>query len=405
MRSSHEEVNRWHRVLGRITYFLLCLHGALYVNYYIQTAVLVQRLTSSIVVILGVAALIGMTLLTTTAISVVRKYSYRVFFITHLLVALALPPIIFFHVHHARVYMVEALLVFIIDFAARKLTTTTAEAKLELIHGTDLVKIVAKVPQTFAARFRDFPGSHVYVSIPATSRSGTLKMRYEFIFNPFTVASLSEESHELTLVTRQLKGPMSRAFGNLAKTSTSGARVPLSIEGPYGHSRYISSVLADHADRVLLVAGGVGATFVLPIYHYITAEYPAIRVDLVWAVRAAGEATWATGTEKSILDDERVQLFLTGDVFGSSSTARPSSATEGVELRNLSGQNRRKPVPNARRPDLQKVVNDVFRQGQGERVAILVCGSEGMAREMRKHAGNWVRQGREVWWHNENFDW
>ncbi len=34
--SSHEQVNRWHRVLGRLIYALLCMHAMLYLNYFIQ---------------------------------------------------------------------------------------------------------------------------------------------------------------------------------------------------------------------------------------------------------------------------------------------------------------------------------------------------------------------------------
>ncbi|KAK6087966.1 metalloreductase AIM14 [Seiridium cupressi] len=410
LRSSHEEVNRWHRVIGRIIYLLLCLHGAFYINYYIQTGVLVQRLTSSRVAIIGFAALLGMTLLTTTAFSWVRKYSYRVFFITHLLVALALPPMIFFHVHHARVYMIESLVVFIVDLGARKITTTAAVAKLELVHGTNLIKIVAQVPQKFASKFGDFPGSHVYVSIPVASRSGSLKMLYEFMFNPFTVASVNEDSRELTLVTRQLKGPMSRAFGNLANLSASGQKIPLSMEGPYGSSRYFPSLVGSHVDRVLLVAGGVGSTFVIPIYQYITTENPAARVDLIWSIREAGEATWATaGAEKSILDDDRIQLFLTGNMFDTSSDARSSHAVhEDVELEQLPqdlGRSKSQSSLHSKRPDFQKIVDDIFRQGQEEKVAVLVCGSEGMARDLRACITKWVVKGRQVWWHNENFSW
>ncbi|KAH6653796.1 ferric reductase like transmembrane component [Truncatella angustata] len=405
LKSSHEEVNRWHRVLGRIVYFLLCLHGALYTNYYIQTGVLTQKLTSSRVAILGLSALLGMTILMTTSLSFIRNYSYRVFFIVHLAVALALPPFIWFHVHHARVYMAESLVVFIIDLAARKLTTTTAPATLELIHGTDLIKINIKTTQKFVSRFADFPGSHVYVNIPVASRSGSFKMLYEFMFNPFTVAAVSEESQELTLVARKLKGPISHAFDNLARISASGSNAPLSIEGPYGSSKYFADLVGVKADRILFVAGGVGATFIMPIYQYIATENPAARIDLVWAVREAGEATWATtGNEKSILDDDRVQLYLTGNVFNSASRI----ADDEVEMDNLhrdTMRNKHMPNQSTKRPDLKKIVDDVFRQGQEDRVAVLVCGSEAMARELRGYVGAWVRKGREVWWHNENFSW
>ncbi|KAF2999977.1 hypothetical protein E8E14_006617 [Neopestalotiopsis sp. 37M] len=333
LRSSHEEVNRWHRVIGRIIYLLLCLHGAFYTNYYIQTGVLMQRLTSSKVVILGVLALLGMTALTTTAFGLIRAYSYRVFFITHLLVALALPPMIYFHVHHARVVMIQSLVVFLVDLAARKLTTTTAAASLELIPGTNLVKIVSKVPEKFISRFVDFPASHVYLSIPAASRSGSLKMMYEFMFNPFTVASVDENNQELTLTTET-----------------------------------------------------------------------TARVDVIWALRSPGEATWATlNTDKSILEDDRVQLFLTGSMFESSS----NTGSGDVELEQLPRheRNRRPSQRKSRRPDFQRIVDEFFRKGQEDRVAVFVCGSEGMARELRGHVGTWVKKGREVWWHNENFSW
>lgn len=405
LRSSHEEVNRWHRVIGRIIYFLLILHGAFYINYYVQTGILMQKLTTSKVVILGVLALMGMTALTTTAISVIRTYSYRVFFITHLLVALALPPMIYFHVHHARVVMIQSLVVFLIDLGARKFTTATTASTLELIPGTNLVKIVSKVPEKFISRFADFPASHVYLSIPAVSRSGSLKMLYEFMFNPFTVASVDESNQELTLVARQLKGPMSRAFADLANLSASGNKVPLSMEGPYGSSRYCLGTFK--ADRVLLVAGGVGATYIMPLFQYISNETTA-RVDVIWALRSPGEATWATlNTDKSILDDDRVQLFLTGNMFESSSDrGAPNSASSDVEMEQLPRHERNRPASrNSRRPDFQRIVDDFFRKGQEDRVAVIVCGSEGMARELRGHVGRWVKKGRDVWWHNENFSW
>ena len=55
------------------------------------------------------------------------------------------------------------------------------------------------------------------------------------------------------------------------------------------------------------------------------------------------------------------------------------------------------------RPDLKKIVDEVFQQGLEEKVAVLVCGPSSMARELRKHVGSWVGRGREVFWHNESF--
>ena len=58
---------------------------------------------------------------------------------------------------------------------------------------------------------------------------------------------------------------------------------------------------------------------------------------------------------------------------------------------------------NRKRPDLKKIVDDAFRHGDEERVAVVVCGPEEMATELRKHVGVWVMKGRAVWWHKEGF--
>jgi ferredoxin-NADP reductase len=415
--SSHEQVNRWHRVLGRIVYLLLCLHGTFYINYWIQLSVFASRIVDPIV-ILGVLSLFGLTLLNTTALSVVRQFSYRVFFITHLVVAFALPVAIFFHVRHARIYMSEALAVFVLDLAVRKLTTVTAEATLEIIPGTNLIKIAAKVPQPTVNKFRDHPASHVYMSIPPAARPSSNPVSagnlvFEFMYNPFTVASVNEESREITLVARRLGGPVTQVLGKFAAANST--KIPLNIEGPFGLTKHFPSLVAGEFDQVLLFAGGVGGTFIVPLYQHIIGENPGARVKMIWTVREAAEATWpASGTEKSIIDDDRIELFLTGSILsdddeaGSSSTGSSSSGSE-IEMNRLHNDRKRNKYTssdnNRKRPDLQKIVDDAFRYNPAERIAVLVCGPDSMAQELRGYVGEWVKKGRSVWWHNEGFGW
>ncbi|KAI0008233.1 metalloreductase Fre8 [Xylariaceae sp. FL0662B] len=414
-RSSHEQVNRWHRVLGRIIYFLLILHACFYLNFYFRQGILTQRIVH-LVPALGLVAFIGMVLLNSTALLVVRQYSYRVFFITHLIVALALPPIIFFHARHAGIYMIEALLVFFVDLTKRKIDTITAPATLELIPGTDLIKIVASIPPQKVNRFREHPGAHIYLSIPAAARPASslfsaAYLIFEFAFNPFTVAAVDEESKELTLVARRHNGPMTRTLGHLANGGVTNTKIPLSIDGPYGGAMRFPNLAGSRFDRILLVAGGVGATFILPLYRSVLSENPTSRVQMVWAVRGAGDATWPmSGTANSILDDDNIHLFLTGDLFNASSEAAGfDDEREAIEMRQVHEQHRNLSVHTAsqrcRRPDLQKIVDDLFRQGVEDRVAVLVCGPDEMARELRSYVAVWVYKGRDVWWHNESFAW
>lgn len=404
--SSHEQVNRWHRVLGWIIYLLLFAHACLYLNFYVHEGILAERLVR-LVPALGLAGFLGMSLMNTTALRVIRQYSYRIFFITHLAVAMLLPPAIFFHSHHGgRQYVVEALLFFLIDLVKRKVDTITAPATLELIPGTSLIKIVTNIPPKKLDRFRKHAGMHVYLSIPAAARRSApvAYLLFEFAFNPFTIASMDEESGDLTLVARRQKGPMTKTLAQFAADGLSGIKVPLSIEGPYGCASHFPNLAGPEFDRVLLVAGGVGATFILPLYRMILNESPVARVQMVWSVRGAGDATWpVSGTAGSILDDENIHLFLTGDIFADPDVvASSNNEDDAIEL---SSNIRNGPGLSSRRPDLRKIVDDLFRLGVEDRVAVLVCGPDEMARELRSYIGFWVRKGRNVWWHNESFAW
>ncbi|KAK4154405.1 Ferric/cupric reductase transmembrane component 2 [Chaetomidium leptoderma] len=432
LRSSHERVNRWHRVLARITTTLLYLHAALYLNFFVQRDRL-DRLVDP-VVFAGVVAFLGLNLLVTTALRRVRRFSYRLFFIIHLVGAIIIPLMIIVHAAPARAFLFEALGVFLVDLVSRKMDTVTGNATMETIPGTNLVKISASIPQAKVNRFRAHPGSHIYLSIPDAARKSMSSasishLLFEFLFNPFTVAAVDQNSGDLTLVARHCGGPMTAALGRLAgvaKNNSSSSRngagvdkIPLSIEGPYGAAGRFPQLGTDF-DRILLVAGGVGATFTLPLYRSIVNENPGARVEMVWALRGAGDATWAmTGTEaQALLRDDNIHLFVTGDTVDPQGLDRRTNGqAEGsrvgrdeggqqVELSALYRDRRRDRYTSQhsrKRPDLKNIVDDLFKYGPEERVAVLVCGPNEMARELREHVGVWVKRGRPVWYHKEGF--
>lgn len=420
--SSHEHMNRYHRVLGRIMAALVTLHVILYFNFLYQAGTLSRRLQTPLVAS-GLVSFIFLNLLYTTALRPLRHVSYRAFFLVHLVVAFLTPLTLSQHAPSGRLFLVEAVVVFVADLISRKLDTVTSEATLESIPGTNLVKITATVPFTKMNRFRLHPGSHVYLNVPAAARktldSGSIsQLLFEFLFNPFTVATVDPDHNTITLVARHREGPMTRALTRLAGGtrsfgSSSGSpqavHVPLSIEGPYGVATRFPHLSSGDFDRILLAAGGVGATFILPLYRSIVAENPNAPVEVVWSVRTASDATWAisNSTDGVGLFDDRVNLFFTGNAADSFSSPPTSTHSDGdVELTALYRDRRRgrfTAQTNRRRPDLKKIVDEVFKHGLEERVAVLVCGPHGMARELREHVGAWVDRGRTVWWHEEGF--
>lgn len=150
--------------------------------------------------------------------------------------------------------------------------------------------------------------------------------------NPFTVASVSEETGTLTLVARRMMGPVTNRLASLQSLDT---QVAVNIDGPYGTAAYFPNLAGSQFHKVLLVAGGVGATFIMPLYEHILSENPSAQVQMVWAVKHPSEAAWSVlrNVEK-VHNDGRIRLFLTCGGRESSSMAMNSSrklSTVGVD--------------------------------------------------------------------------
>lgn len=383
--SSHEEINRFHRTLGRIVYYLLLCHAILYLNFFIEKGLLMQKLTGSRVVQTGIFGILSMDALALTAFRGIRNYSYRLFFITHLSVSLVLPPLIWFHAHSARIFLVEALAIFLLDIIARKLdTTTTTSATITAVPQTDLLQITAPIPPSKLPRFTARPGAHLLLQLQGAS------LIHEFLFNPFTIAAVDAEQNTAALVLRRQRGPTTTTLSQLVQDDNVVAT--LALEGPYGSPAVLAA--AARYDRVLLVAGGIGATYTLPLYRAVLEKHKNRAVRFVWAVRSVEELVWAGELEQ----EAGVDVFVTGQGDGNDGVV-VREEEEGVELKERGRQRRRG------RPDLRVVVEEVFRLGQEESVAVVFCGPAAMGRELRTAVAGWVSRGRRVFWHGESFEW
>lgn len=130
-------------------------------------------------------------------------------------------------------------------------------------------------------------------------------------------------------------------------------------------------------------------------------------VSMVWAVRR-GEEARGVGVE-----GEGVRVFVTGGGVGEEG---------GVELKEreglLGGEEEGVGGDDAvdgdegggigfqkGRPDFRMIVDEVFKSAAEGKIAVLVCGPVGMGRSLRKEVGRWVEQGREIFWHKEEFGW
>ncbi|KAI5248254.1 hypothetical protein E4T43_01557 [Aureobasidium subglaciale] len=390
---------------------LFYLHAGFYLNFFIQAHVLAKRIKDWDV-ILGIIGTIAFTAVGTTALSWMRKLSYRVFYTTHVTLASILLPVLYLHVHHIRIYIIETLAVYALHLALRILTEHKVEGSLTIVSKTaNLLEI--NIPISAKSKGIQWqPGQHVYISLA----QGSVYMRPLKSRSPFTIASVPSEDNNLKLVARVLDGNTAA----LARAATDGATgkstfMPLILEGPYGLSTHPNTLLG--YSRVLFIAGGVGATFVVPLYRTLLKDlspspgsHRRQNVAFVWAVRDAAETTWAIPEDEKEKDgmQERMTVYATRAMVQDHGAQNPDDADDGIELEQL--------LPNAGvhdsaqgwqvhqgRPDLGEMVDRAFNHTQDDtKVAVLVCGPRSMAEEVRRKCSRWVGK-RDVWLHAEVF--
>jgi NAD(P)H-flavin reductase len=403
--ASYERLLPWHRISGRLIFLLIVVHATLYLNYFIQISTLKEHLTS-LKIILGIISFMSLFAMMGTSIEAVRCRNYRLFYITHSILASLLLIFLVFHAKSLRWYIIETLAVTILSLLNR-LDTITAYATISRIPRTNLISVQIPIPASGIQRFRAAPGQHVFLSLHAetATKIKSSLVQNMFLRNPFTVANVSE-NNEITLVARVQDGPASRALDALADSAEKPSLVE--IYGPFGNIPRFAK-LARKYDRILVVAGGVGATFALPVYRELKEQVEAEgkgqdKITFVWSMKTLEEAAWVMGLAdgQALTQDDNVKIYLTQSYH---MRRQKPSPDESVELEELQAQ--RTVVWSSAetgRPDLGKIVDDVLGESD-ERVAVLFCGPPGMGRVLRENIGRYVREGREAWWHAEAFGW
>ncbi|KAK4692682.1 hypothetical protein P7C71_g4570, partial [Lecanoromycetidae sp. Uapishka_2] len=400
-RMSHEELNPYHRLLGRIIIILMATHASMYLNFYVQKGLLLKRIRDWDV-ILGLTAISTAITIGTTALARIRDWNYRVFFYLHVILSITLLPVLYLHVSFLRVYILEAAAVYVLLIAQRNFDQAAVDAIIENIPNTNLISIT--IPLTKALAKRTYkPGQHIYIGFPSLPQ----KLR----INPFSIANPNpSDDKQIHVVARTLDGTTAM----LASLSSHPQPSPLLIEGPYGSAKYFPDL--GSYDSVLLVAGGVGATFTLPFYRDLLhrswkgEDVPFAR--FVWTVKKEADARWGVEQVRRQVEDDLpkdFEVYVTRDNAGSEHSSN-FSKHESVELQerdSMFGEIGEVAADHVRkgRPDLHGIVDEIFSHDGGDKVAVLVCGPTGMGAAVRKEVGQWVWKGRDVFWHSEEFGW
>lgn len=299
---------------------------------------------------------------------------------------------------------------------------------LKLVPNTNLIEVDIPLSGSSGEGFLRLwqPGQHAYLSLAGHPLSRTFRS------NPFSVASIPSTDGQLRFVARILDG--NTALLAREANSTKLTR-HFAVEGPYGVSDHSESLL--QCDRVLFVAGGVGGTFIVPLYRQLLADLSPSKgssrrqkVTFLWIARQMADVTWALPKSSNDREgfSERLKIYLTGASArdGTSSGGNVANVednhrnqayaetADGIELEErknlLSGESdgviedgRNGLAVHAGRPDLKKIVDDILSHGTSEKIAVFVCGPKNLSRSLRRELRRWGANGRDISYWEEEF--
>jgi NAD(P)H-flavin reductase len=376
---THERLSAWHRILGRIIAVLAFGHAALYLKFFVDMGVLRKRL-GDWEPRLGLAAVVTMAGLTAGSLAVVRRRSYyKGFYVGHVLLSAALVVVLWLHMKWTRRYVAQTGVWWVVNavLRARQAKVVKASVSEEASDGNGLV--VLKLSSDDAVVDAWNPGQHVYIRL-ANGVIGSITGHK----NPFTIADVSEGGAQLTLVARKLSGTtaMLETFHN--KT--------IRLEGPYGEAaEYMPALLkaGKSAGPIHLYAGGVGATYTLPIYlALLKARGDNHDLTMKWYVKTPADAAWGVELLRRAEKRVNVSLFLT----------RAQSGWRGKYKFDVSGLS----VHDEResRADVRRISNI---QRSDKEVTVLVCGPPMFSSQLRAEVGRYIDYGMRVKWYEEEF--
>ncbi|KZT23202.1 iron reductase [Neolentinus lepideus HHB14362 ss-1] len=413
---SYEKMNSLHRMCSRVLFVLLWLHaGSKFAKH-----TLTGEDWSATWLHVGLMALIAFCVLVLVSLRPIRAKAYEFFFYTHFALALIILLGAYFHARTFNFgqYVWPSFLIWALDRAirlarlvyfriasyigSRKSPASGAmDAKLDLL-SPHMVRVrIARPPA-----FHWSPGQLAYLILPSVSL-------LPIEAHPFSIASIdspvSEETadekekgqayfRELVFLINAREGFTRRLADRVAEGNAS---VVAFVDGPYGISPDLNC-----AETIVLIAGGTGISHTLPLLLSVVAKRTARRVLFVWAIRDKSHLNWVAAAIKQALaaapstmsisisihlttsqeplpgsakawDDDSVHNERPGEMSRSESPESMEKEKGELSLTEVSAVKIQ-----VGRPNIGVLMKEELDSATG-RMAVSVCGSEGIARAVR----------------------
>ncbi|KAK0454111.1 iron reductase [Desarmillaria tabescens] len=343
----------------------------------------------------GILALTSLTVLSILSIRPLRSPRYDLFKIVHFLFGSIILLGAYFHMQiDAQLghYVWPAILLWGLDRVLRWCRmllflqfSSSNNASIDVL-SPSFVRVIADKPRFFYWS----PGQCAYLTIPSVG----------LVAHPFTISSVDTRSKEdkLIFLVRVHDGFTKR----LLNKAEDGQRMRLLLDGPYS-----SPPVTRGFDSVVLIAGGTGVAFTLPLLLDLLQQskqgkrLPCSRILFIWAIRDADHINWISAPLVDALSnlpkdlEVSIKIFITGSATRreelsedwedkNSGIGTPSSESEKPGCGGILTASTAVNVTQGERPDFPSLLHAEMSNVKDGRMGVNVCGPFGLAEGIRR---------------------
>ncbi|THC89227.1 hypothetical protein EYZ11_011318 [Aspergillus tanneri] len=322
---SYERLNWFHRWIARTLWLTATIHMGFWFRNWGRYDYITYQLKNDELSKRGFAAWCILTFIVISTAAPVRRLSYEFFVLQHLVTFVGFIVAVWFHApDEVKVWVWIPIGLLVFDRVARYAWATYAN--LSIFHRSK--QNAGHALWANRATFTPLPGNVTRITI---DNPGIRWKPGQHVFlnchsiaplqsHPFTIASIPEDN-KMEFLIRAEKGGTRRFFQYASKhqvfgsaDTTPGKRPrTVFIDGPYGAIRPLGQF-----DSVVLLAGGMGATFTLPCLRGLIAGWKAEyaigsgkkarrvvtkRIRFVWVIKSQTQLKWFESQLQSVLAD------------------------------------------------------------------------------------------------------
>jgi NAD(P)H-flavin reductase len=332
--SSYERLNWLHRWAARCLLLTVIIHMGYWLRDWAQYDYISTKIATDSITQRGLGAGSVLLWIVLSSMMPIRGWSYEIFLVQHVVSFVALIVMVYLHVpseNHIWIWIPIGLYLF--DRTVRALNmlyinfwTRPLKADFAPLAGNVTRVTIRNPPISWR------PGQHMFLSCHSL---------LPFQSHPFTISSLPSDGKMEFLIRAQVGGTK-RFFRHAEVLPPHNQSKRVLIEGPYGRVRPLQQF-----DTVTMIAGGMGASFVIPLLRDLVQQRPtprfsrfqsrvcvvARRVRFVWVVRSRGQLTWFKSQLEELVRDSDMVLDISFFVTCDESMAGESSQYEDSEKR------------------------------------------------------------------------